>query len=54
MIELTTSGQGKVFTEDFNTSVHLEHARKQAIKRNYKDFIIVDVDCHHYETERLS
>ncbi len=54
MIELPTSGQGKVFTEDYNTTVHLEHARKQAIARNYKDFIIVDVDCHHYELERFA
>ena len=30
---------------------HLEHAAQQARERNYQDFLIVDVDSHHYENE---
>jgi uncharacterized protein len=30
---------------------HLEHAAEQARARNYQDFLIVDVDSHHYENE---
>src|SRR5437660_5943515 len=29
----------------------LEHASQQARARNYQDFLIVDVDSHHYENE---
>lgn len=38
----------------FNFSQHLAHARQQAEQRNYKDFLIVDADAHHYETEAWS
>lgn len=40
--------------ETFDTSVHLRNAAKQAAERNYDDFLIVDVDSHHYETEAFS
>ena len=40
--------------EDFNTTVHLRNAAKQAAERGYDDFLIVDVDSHHYETEAFS
>lgn len=53
-MELPTSGQSINFAEDFDTTSHLEHARRQALERNYKDFLIIDVDCHHYETERFA
>jgi uncharacterized protein len=36
---------------EFDTSTLLAHASEQAIERRYEDFCIVDVDCHHYETE---
>src|SRR6202167_5620017 len=36
---------------DYSTSKHLEHAAQQARARNYQDFLIVDVDSHHYENE---
>jgi uncharacterized protein len=39
---------------DFNqysSTKHLEHATRQAAARNYQDFLIVDVDAHHYENE---
>ncbi len=35
----------------FDTTVALEHASNQAKQRHYEDFLIVDVDSHHYETE---
>ena len=35
----------------FSTPKHLEHASEQARARNYQDFLIVDVDSHHYENE---
>ena len=37
--------------EMFATPKHLEHASEQARQRNYQDFLIVDVDSHHYENE---
>jgi len=39
--------------QEFNTTMLLKNARKQAVERNYKDFFICDVDAHHYETEAL-
>jgi predicted TIM-barrel fold metal-dependent hydrolase len=39
--------------EEFNTSKLLRNAAHQAEKRSYKDFLIVDCDSHHYETELL-
>ena len=32
-------------------AIYLEHAAQQAHARNYQDFLIVDVDAHHYENE---
>src|SRR5262245_61138689 len=40
-----------VMNEDFDTSMHLRQAARQAAVRGYDDFMIVDVDSHHYETE---
>src|SRR3981081_3843784 len=37
--------------EIFATPKPLEHASRQARERNYQDFLIVDVDSHHYENE---
>lgn len=37
--------------EEFDTSTLLAHAREQAVQRKLDDFLIVDVDAHHYETE---
>lgn len=39
--------------QPFDTTTLLKNASKQAEQRNYKDFLIVDVDSHHYETELL-
>src|SRR5436309_14402141 len=35
----------------YSTTASLAHASEQAHKRNYQDFLIVDVDSHHYENE---
>ncbi len=35
----------------YSTPKHLEHATEQARARNYQDFLIVDVDSHHFENE---
>ncbi len=40
--------------EDFSTPKHLEKASEQARARNYQDFLIVDVDSHHYENENYA
>src|SRR5438270_12002115 len=40
--------------EIFATPKHLEHASEQARTRNYQDFLIVDVDSHHYENEHYA
>src|SRR5580698_921371 len=37
--------------EEFDTRTLLAHADQQAIQRRYEDFLIVDVDAHHYETD---
>jgi predicted TIM-barrel fold metal-dependent hydrolase len=37
--------------DQFSVTKHLEHATAQAQARNYQDFLIVDVDSHHYENE---
>lgn len=40
-----------VNADHFNSTEHLANADRQSIKRGYEDFLIVDVDSHHYETE---
>jgi len=37
--------------DQYSTSKYLEHASEQARQRNYNEFLIVDVDAHHYENE---
>jgi predicted TIM-barrel fold metal-dependent hydrolase len=37
--------------DEFSTTEYLAHASRQARARNYQDFLIVDVDSHHYENE---
>ena len=40
-----------VSLEHYDTTQALAHAAEQATQRNYQDFLIVDVDSHHYENE---
>jgi hypothetical protein len=37
--------------DSYDSGEHLKNAAKQARARNYQDFLIVDVDAHHYESE---
>lgn len=39
--------------EEFDTTRLLANAARQARERRYRDFFIMDVDAHHYETESL-
>lgn len=41
----------RVKFDEYASDHSLLHAAEQAHKRNYKDFLIVDVDSHHYENE---
>lgn len=38
----------------FDTRDLLSNAAQQAEQRGFKDMLIIDVDCHHYETESFS
>lgn len=40
--------------DKFHSHDHLANAARQAHQRNYNDFLIVDVDAHHYESESYS
>jgi uncharacterized protein len=50
-LEIPTNEVRKLSFEEFSTSQLLAHAAQQAKLRNYQDFLIVDVDSHHYESE---
>ena len=50
-MDMTRNEVRKLAGEDYSTVQHLEHASTQARDRNYQDFLIVDVDAHHYESE---
>jgi predicted TIM-barrel fold metal-dependent hydrolase len=52
-MELPTSDLKGMLVQEFDTSTLLSHARKQAVERKYTEFPIIDVDSHHYETERF-
>src|SRR6202161_4838735 len=39
--------------EEFDTSTLLAHASAQAHKRKYSEFLIVDLDSHHNETDHV-
>jgi hypothetical protein len=41
----------EIATNTFSETQTLAHASEQARARNYQDFLIVDVDSHHYESE---
>lgn len=51
--ELPTSDIHKMAVEELDTSKLLTNAARQRDERNYKDLLIIDVDCHHYENESL-
>jgi uncharacterized protein len=53
-MDLPLSDFRRMAVEEFDTSKLLAHAAKQAGERGYKNFPIVDVDSHHYESESLN
>jgi uncharacterized protein len=53
-MDLITDHGRRISIEELNTTKLLAHAAQQARKRNYDDFMIVDVDSHHYESEHFS
>jgi predicted TIM-barrel fold metal-dependent hydrolase len=53
-MDLPLSDFRRMAVEEFDTSKLLAHAKQQAAERGYKNFPIVDVDSHHYESESLS
>jgi predicted TIM-barrel fold metal-dependent hydrolase len=52
-MELPTSDPRGMAFEDLDTTRLLAHAAQQARERNFHEFLIVDVDSHHYENESL-
>ena len=50
-MDMPRSEVRKLRFDEYSATKHLEHATKQAHERNYQDFLIVDVDSHHYENE---
>src|ERR1700739_2472023 len=50
-MDMARSEVRKLAADDYSTVQHLAHAAQQARERNYQDFLIVDVDPHHYESE---
>ena len=52
-MDLPLSDFRRMEVEEFDTSKLLAHATKQAVERGYKNFPIVDVDSHHYESESI-
>jgi predicted TIM-barrel fold metal-dependent hydrolase len=52
-MDLPLSDHRRMAVEEFDTSKLLAHAAKQAAARGYRNFPIVDVDSHHYESESI-
>jgi hypothetical protein len=52
-MELPLSDFRKMEVQEFDTTKLLDHAAEQARVRKYSDFLIVDVDSHHYEGESM-
>ena len=50
----TSSDIHKMTVEEFDTTKLLINAARQRDQRNFQDFPIIDIDCHHYENESLS
>ncbi|MGB6453700.1 MAG: amidohydrolase family protein [Streptosporangiaceae bacterium] len=50
LVREATSGK----RDRFNSAQHLEHARQQAVARNFAEILIVDVDAHHYELDSMA
>src|SRR5438270_11661093 len=54
-MELPSSDEiHRLTVAEFDTSKLLAHASRQARQRKYSEFMIVDIDSHHYETDHLA
>ena len=53
-MDLVADRGRRVSAEELNTSLLLAHATEQARARKFDEVLIVDVDSHHYENERLA
>ena len=53
-MDLVSDRGRRITVDELNTTQLLAHARKEAIKRNFDDMLIVDVDAHHYENEHMA
>lgn len=53
-MNISFPGRRDPSNEEFDTRTLLKNATRQAAQRHYEDFVIVDVDAHHYETESLA
>src|SRR5215468_3349363 len=53
-MELPSSDEiHRLTVEEFDTTKLLAHAQRQARQRKYSEFMIVDIDSHHYESDHL-
>jgi uncharacterized protein len=52
-MEPVSDAHRRLSEEELNTSKLLAHARRQANERKFDEFLIVDVDSHHYENEHM-
>jgi len=50
-LTIPTSDPNGYSVAEFDTTTLLSHAARQARQRKYQDYLIVDVDSHHYENE---
>jgi len=54
-MELPSSTEAhRLSVQEFDTTKLLTHAAAQAAERRYKEFLIVDIDSHHQESEHLA
>ena len=53
-MDIPTSDIHKMSVEEFDTKKLLLNAARQRDRRKLEDVLIVDVDCHHYETNRCA
>ncbi len=54
-MELPSSDEiHRLTIQEFDTSKLLAHALRQARQRKYSEFMIVDIDSHHYESDHLN
>src|SRR4051812_8920462 len=43
----------RLTVQEFDTTKLMAHAARQARQRKYSEFMIVDIDSHHYESDHV-